>query len=59
MNKINLNLKHCLGITRLSQELTFEEENVVLIYAPNGLMKPSFAKNCNYIGKARWTKSKM
>lgn len=44
MNKINLNLEHCFGITKLSQELTFEGENAVLIYAPNGLMKTSFAK---------------
>ena len=45
MNKINLNLDHCFGITKLSQELTFDGENAVLIYAPNGLMKTSFAKN--------------
>lgn len=24
MNKINLNLEHCFGIAKLSQELTFE-----------------------------------
>lgn len=44
MNKINLNLDYCFGITKLSHELTFDGENSVLIYAPNGLMKASFAK---------------
>ena len=33
MDKISLNFDHCFGITKLSQELTFEGENVVLIYS--------------------------
>ena len=53
MNKINLNLEHCFGITKLSQELTFEGENVVLIYAPNGLMKTSFAKTLKLYGQGK------
>lgn len=44
MNEISFNLNHCFGITRLSQKITFEGENTVLIYAPNGLMKTSLAK---------------
>ena len=44
MNIININLEHCFGITKLSQKLNFAGENVVLIYAPNGLMKTSFAR---------------
>lgn len=51
MNKINLNLDHCFGITKLSQELTFERENVILIYAPNGSMKTSFAKTLKLYGQ--------
>ena len=34
MNKINLNLDHCFGITKLSQELTFDGENAVLYMRP-------------------------
>ncbi len=44
MNILNINLKHCFGIVKLTQKLDFAGENVVLIYAPNGLMKTSFAK---------------
>ena len=58
MNKINLNLDHCFGITKLSQELTFEGENVVLIYAPNGLMKTSFAKTLQLYGQGKADKVK-
>ncbi len=50
MDKIILNFDHCFGITKLSQELTFEGENVVLIYAPNGLMKTFFAKTLQLYG---------
>ena len=58
MNKINLNFDHCFGITKLSQELTFEGENVVLIYAPNGLMKSSFAKTLQLYGQGKVDKIK-
>ena len=58
MNKINLNLEHCFGITKLSQELTFEGESVVLIYSPNGLMKTSFAKTLQLYGQGKADKVK-
>ena len=58
MNKINLNLEHCFGITKLSQELTFEGENTVLIYAPNGLMKTSLAKTLQLYGQDKVDKVK-
>ena len=58
MNKISLNLDHCFGITKLSQVLTFEGENVVLIYAPNGLMKTSFAKTLQLYGQGKVDKIK-
>lgn len=58
MNKIIINLDHCFGITKLSQELTFEGENAVLIYAPNGLMKTSFAKALRLYGQGKVEKVK-
>ncbi len=58
MEKIILSLGHCFGITKLSQELTFERENVVLIYAPNGLMKTSFAKTLQLYGQDKADKVK-
>ena len=58
MNKIILNLHNCFGTTKLSQELTFDGENVVLIYAPNGLMKTSFAKTLQLYGQGKPDKVK-
>ena len=58
MNKIRLNLEHCFGITKLSQELNFEGENAILIYSPNGLMKTSFAKTLQLYGQEKADKVK-
>lgn len=58
MNRIVLNLEHCFGITKLSQELCFEEGNTALIYAPNGLMKTSFARTLQLYGQGKADKVK-
>lgn len=58
MRKITLNLEHCFGITKLSQDLDFAGENVALIYAPNGLMKTSFAKTMQLYGQGKPEKVK-
>lgn len=58
MRKIKLNLEHCFGITKLSQNLDFAGENVALIYAPNGLMKTSFAKTMQLYGQGKAEKVK-
>ena len=58
MNILKIDFEHCFGITKLSQELTFEGENVVLIYAPNGLMKTSFAKTFQLYGQEKVDKVK-
>jgi hypothetical protein len=44
MNKIGVHLEHCYGIKHLEQEFDFSDSNTWLIYAPNGVMKTSFAK---------------
>lgn len=56
MNTLKINLEHCFGIVKLSQKLNFAGENVALIYAPNGLMKTSFAKLYNCMDKERLTR---
>lgn len=58
MRKIKLNLEHCFGITKLTQNLDFAGENVALIYAPNGLMKTSFAKTMQLYGQGKPEKIK-
>lgn len=51
MNKIKVNFQNCFGISSLEHEFLFSEKNSVLIYAPNGVMKSSFAKTFECISK--------
>lgn len=44
MNTLKVKLEHCFGIQKLEYEFDFSKRNSVLIYAPNGVMKTSFAK---------------
>lgn len=44
--KYKVSMKNCYGIPALSHEFLFESENaLVVIYAPNGSMKTSFARS--------------
>lgn len=50
--KINFDFKNCFGIRRLQKEIDFKEkQSVAVIYAPNGMMKSSFAKTCDCMSK--------
>ncbi len=44
MEKININLKNCYGIGSFNGNFDFSRCRSVIIYAPNGVMKTSFAK---------------
>jgi hypothetical protein len=44
MNKLKVSLKNCYGINCLEEEFDFLNNNSFAIYAPNGVMKTSFAK---------------
>ena len=45
MEKLSIKLENCYGIKKLKEmEFSFEDSNVNVIYAKNGLMKTSFAK---------------
>lgn len=44
MEKLNIKLENCYGIDKLEQEFDFSKCRAVAIYAPNGMMKTSFAK---------------
>lgn len=44
MQKLNINLKYCYGIKALQHVFNFKESTSCVIYAPNGVMKTSFAK---------------
>ena len=49
--KIKTYLKHCFGIYEFAHEFDFSNSNSALIYAPNGLMKTSFAQTFDCIAK--------
>lgn len=53
MEKININLENCYGISKLNEELDFSKDNVIAIYARNGLMKTSFAKTFKKIQEGK------
>jgi hypothetical protein len=44
MSIINIKLSNCYGIKKLEKDFDFSTENTFAIYAPNGVMKTSFAK---------------
>ena len=56
MNKLKINLENCYGIKRLEKEFDFSRLRTFAIYAPNGVMKTSFAKT--FIDLRNGTKSK-
>jgi len=44
MKKVSVELKNCYGIKALNYNFDFEDSNIYSVYAPNGVMKSSFAK---------------
>jgi len=44
VKKLSVKLEHCYGIKNLSAEFDFSKRSAYAIYAPNGVMKSSFAK---------------
>lgn len=51
MNKLKVNLKNCFGIGKFDEEFDFTTSTTILIYAPNGTMKTSFANTFELIAK--------
>lgn len=44
MDELKLDLENCYGIQKLKENLDYSNNNVAIIYAPNGTMKSSLAK---------------
>lgn len=51
MNKLSINFENCYGIGKLKKEFNFSTSNTILIYAPNGTMKTSFANTFECFSK--------
>lgn len=44
MERLSVDLENCFGIQEMHHEFNFNQDNIIAIYARNGLMKTSFAK---------------
>lgn len=55
MQTISLDLENCFGIQKMHQTLRFNDSNVLMIYARNGLMKTSFTKTIKKIQEGKNT----
>lgn len=44
MDELKLKLENCYGIQKLNTTIDYSNNNVAVIYAPNGTMKSSLAK---------------
>ena len=44
MNELRFSLENCYGIQKMVQSIDYSNNNVAIIYAPNGTMKSSLAK---------------
>ena len=44
MKELRLNLENCYGIQKMNENIDYSNNNVAIIYAPNGTMKSSLAK---------------
>ena len=51
MDELKLNLENCYGIQKLNYSIDYSNNNVAVIYAPNGTMKSSLAKTFEAIMK--------
>ena len=59
MNRVSVKLENCFGIGKLDRDFDFSRSNSVLIYAPNGTMKTSFANSFECIVKNELPKDRL
>lgn len=52
MEKLSLDWENCFGIKKIKQDFIFGKFKIQLIYAPNGVMKTSFAKTMRYLASS-------
>jgi hypothetical protein len=52
MNKLIVNFENCYGISKLEGEFDFSLRKTCAIYAPNGVMKTSFARTFKDLSKS-------
>lgn len=58
MQKLKLDLQNCYGIKQMNETIDYSNNNVAIIYAPNGTMKSSLAKTFEAIRDDRQVEEK-
>jgi len=53
MEKVNISLENCYGIRSLEHVFDFSEKKSYVVYAPNGVMKTSFAKTMDDLSQGK------
>lgn len=51
MKTLEIDMENCFGISKFEHKFDFADDTCVLIYAPNGMMKSSFARTFECISK--------
>lgn len=60
MNSLSIDFENCYGIKKMSHTFDFTREHTHLIYAPNGMMKSSFAQTMKGLsGKTKRAKDRL
>ena len=59
MDKLKLELENCYGIQKLNTTFDYSNNNVTVIYAPNGTMKSSLAKTFKAIRDSKPVEEKV
>lgn len=59
MQELKLDLENCYGIKKMNESIDYSNNNVAIIYAPNGTMKSSLAKTFEAIRDDRQVEEKI
>ena len=59
MRLLSIKLENCYGIASLEHVFDFKKSNAVLVYAPNGVMKTSFAKTFKKLSEGQQPKEEL
>lgn len=59
MDELKMNLENCYGVQKLNQSIDYSNNNVAVVYAPNGTMKSSLAKTFEAIRDKRPVEEKV
>ena len=59
MQELKLDLENCYGIKKMEETIDYSNNNVAIIYAPNGTMKSSLAKTFEAIKDDRQVEEKI